>query len=90
MSSTSPPNVLHFLLLLFFGWVLCRARHVIDDLMEENRFVSHDHGERHHQGLCGNSRAERIRAPRAAVQRVRRPFCPRPDEVGAAIAHDGV
>jgi putative transposase len=39
MSETSPPSPLHFLLLLFFGWVNRRQNQVIEYLMVENRIL---------------------------------------------------
>lgn len=39
MSSTCSPTALHFLLLMFSGWVNRRQQHVIDYLKEENRVL---------------------------------------------------
>jgi hypothetical protein len=39
MSETSSPSSLHFLLLLFSGWVNRHQNQVIDYLMEENRVL---------------------------------------------------
>ncbi len=46
MSSSSPPNALHFLLLLFSGWVNRRQLAVIDYLKEENRVLREQLGGR--------------------------------------------
>jgi transposase InsO family protein len=46
MPSTSPPNALHFLLLVFSGWVNHQQNQVIDYLKEENRVLREQLGER--------------------------------------------
>jgi len=46
MPSSSPPNALHFLLLLFSGWVNRRQLAVIDYLKEENRVLREQLGGR--------------------------------------------
>ncbi len=46
MSSTSPPNPLHFLLMMFAGWVNRQQNHVIDYLLEENRVLREQLGGR--------------------------------------------
>ena len=46
MSSTSPPTALHFLLLMFSGWVNRQQQQVIDYLMEENRVLREQLGGR--------------------------------------------
>ena len=46
MSATSPPNPLHFLLLLFASWVKRQQNRVIDYLLEENRVVREQLGGR--------------------------------------------
>ena len=46
MSSSSPPNALHFLLLLFSGWVNRHQSEVIDYLKEENRVLREQLGGR--------------------------------------------
>ncbi len=46
MSSTSPPNALHFLLLVFSGWVNRQQQDVIDYLMLENRVLREQLGGR--------------------------------------------
>ena len=46
MPSTSPPTPLHFLLLLFSGWVNRRQHQVIDYLIEENRVLREQLGGR--------------------------------------------
>ncbi len=46
MSSTSPPNPLHFLLLMFAGWVNRQQNQVVDYLLEENRVLREQLGGR--------------------------------------------
>jgi len=46
MSSTSPPNALHFLLLLFSGWINSQQQDVIDYLKAENRVLREQLGGR--------------------------------------------
>ena len=46
MSSTSPPNALHFLLLIFSGWVNRQQQDVIDYLKLENRVLREQLGGR--------------------------------------------
>ena len=46
MSTPSPPTALHFLLLMFSGWVNRHQRQVIDYLMEENRVLREQLGGR--------------------------------------------
>ena len=46
MSSTSPPNALRFLLLLFSGWVNRQQQDVIDYLKLENRVLRQQLGDR--------------------------------------------
>ena len=46
MPSTSPPNPLHFLLMVFAGWVNRDQNQVIDYLLEENRVLREQLGGR--------------------------------------------
>ena len=46
MATASPPNALHFLLLMFSGWVNRQQQQVIDYLQEENRVLREQRGGR--------------------------------------------
>ena len=69
MSSTFAPNALHFLLLLFSGWVNRHQQDVIDYLKEENRVLREQLGgrrirlnddQRRRLAVKGNAYAERF------------------------------